>query len=678
MDNRGAGGVALVRGKRPYWAPAPWPADSWPGRCIRRGRVEKPFASARSASKDAPCWRCGPVDSYPLVNDRYGERAVHSHPPVPYCAINRHGVIGDRRTAALVAADGTIDWFSLPDYYGNVIFGCLLDAQNGGYWHLGPGIRQLGVQRYLENTTSLTTTWELREGCLELTDVMAWPADQRPPGREKHHALIRRLRCLKGRTPARMLLRAACDFKLVEPTTITENTISLRTGKHNIELWASRPLRVESAGVAIALELSEGEEFWCVLACGHRAADWDARKAAEAMAQTDHYWKQWTAKLSYKGPRSEMVRRSAILVHQLCYAPDGSHVAAPTTSLPERIGGDWNADYRLSWVRDTSLSVKTLIELGAKEDASRYLEWLSTLLSSSDPPLQTVYGIHGERNLTQEERYDIEGYRGSKPVRLGNRAFRQDQHGSMGYLVDCMYTYLERDGDWRPEFWELTRRVADYIAKHWKDESNSIWELSTKQHYLSGKVLGWVALDRALKIATKLGKSAGNENWRSMRDQLHREVMEHGWSDHHHLAAFRQRYEGENLDAAALLIPIVGFLPPDHPRVKSTVEKVVEQLSIDGFIYRFDPLQTPGIQKQQIPLGEFEGAFLPCTFWLATIYALMDRKKDAEAILNRVEKIAGPVGLFAEGVDARTGDFLGNHPLLFSQIEYVRAVRALG
>ncbi len=602
---------------------------------------------------------------------------MHSHPPVPYAAIRHHGVVGDRRTAALVAADGSIDWFALPDYDGNVLFGALLDAQKGGYWHFGPGSRHLGRQSYLEDTTSLRTEWDLREGRLELTDVMAWPADQRPPGREKHHAVLRRLRCVRGRTPARLLLAIACDFKPVEPTTLSENTVSLRTGHHDIELWASRPVRVHPSGVAAAFELKEGEEFWCVLACGHRAADWNEPKAAEAMAESDRYWKQWAARLSYKGPRQTMVRRSAILVHQLGYAPNGSHVAAVTTSLPERIGGDWNADYRLSWVRDTSLSLEILTLLGDKEGAQHYLEWLSKLQSSDEPPLQVVYGIHGEKKLSQQERKDVEGYRGSKPVRLGNRAYRQDQHGSMGYLVDCIHVYLEGGGDWRPEFWDLVQRIADYIAEHWKDESNSIWELPAKQHYVSGKVLGWVALDRALRIANKLGKAEKTERWRAVRDELHAEVMERGWSDHHHLAAFRQRYEGDNLDAAALLIPIVGFLPIDHPRVKSTVEKVMELLSIDGFVYRFDPLLTPGVQKQQLPLGEFEGAFLPCTFWLVTVLAMMGREKEAESILDRAEQIAGPVGLFAEGLDTRSGDFLGNHPLLFSQIEYVRAVRAL-
>ncbi len=442
---------------------------------------------------------------------------MHSHPPVPYAAIKHHGVIGDRRTAALVAADGSIDWFALPDYDGNIIFGALLDAQKGGYWHLGPNIRQLGAQSYLEDTTSLKTIWDLREGQLELTDFMAWPGNQRPAGREKHRAILRRLRCAKGRAPARLLLCAACDFKPVEPTTITDNTVSLRTGKHDIELWTNRPVKVHPSGVEAEFQLKEGEEFWCVLACGHRAADWNEKKAAEAMAESERYWKQWTDKLSYDGPRRSMVRRSAILVHQMGYAPDGSHVAAPTTSLPERIGGDWNCDYRLCWIRDTSLSLEILILLGDKEGARRYLEWLSGLQPSPGDSFQVVYGIHGEKKLSQEERKDLQGYRRSKPVRLGNRAYQQDQHGSMGYLVDCIHLYLEGGGDWRPEFWDLVHHVAEHICEHWKDPSNSIWELPVKQHYLSGKVLGWVALDRALKIAKKLGKTEKTERWRGTR-----------------------------------------------------------------------------------------------------------------------------------------------------------------
>jgi GH15 family glucan-1,4-alpha-glucosidase len=600
---------------------------------------------------------------------------MHSHPPVPYAAIHRHGVIGDRRTAALVCADGTIDWFSLPDYDSNVIFGALLDHQRGGYWHLGPRLRCLGTQSYVDDTVSLVTTWDLCEGRLELTDVMPWPEDQRPDSREPHRAVLRRLRCVEGRASAQLRLALACDFKPVEPTTLTEHTVSLRTGNHDIELWASRPIRVSGAAVEGMFDLKEGEEVWCVLAVNHRAADWDERKAAAAKGECERYWKRWTDKVSYEGPRRKHVRRSAILVHQLGYAPTGAHVAAVTTSLPERIGGDWNADYRLCWIRDTSLSLAVLTQLGHTEGAEKYMEWLGRLHSSTDAPLQVVYGIHGETELSQVNRKDLEGYRASKPVRLGNRAYRQDQHGSLGFLVDCVHTYLLGNGRWKPEYWQLVRRVADYLASQWQHVSNSIWELPAKKHFLSGLVMGWVGLDRALKIAQRLGKTENTQRWRQVRDDLYTEVMERGWSER--LGAFRQHLDGENLDAAALLIPLLGMLPVEHPRVQATVERIIERLTIDSFVYRFDPLETPGTCEDGIPLGQFEGAFFPCTFWLAAVLAHMGRREEAEAILERAEKLAGPVGLFAEGVDARSGDFLGNTPLLFSQITYVRAIRAL-
>ncbi len=448
---------------------------------------------------------------------------------------------------------------------------------------------------------------------------------------------------------------------------------SFRVGKHELGLWFSRPFQADSSGSIEEFTLQEGEEAWCVLAWGHRASDWDAELARQLMDESSCYWQNWTRGLSCPGPRADRLRRSAILVHQLGYAPTGSHVAAVTTSLPERIGGDWSSDYRLCWVRDTSLSLAGLAMLGNTEGARRYVEWQGRLESSTQSPLQVVYGIRGETRLIQKEWDELQGYRGSRPVRVGNHAFLQNQHGSMGYLIDCLHIYLEHNGPWQMEFWNLVCRVADYIASHWQEPSNSIWELPVQQQYLSGKILGWAVLDRAIKIAGELGLSEGVPRWRTVRDQIHAEVMEQGWSNR--LGAFRQRYEGDNLDAAVLLIPIMDFLPPDHTRVLATLDRIADDLTIDGFVYRFDPLGTPGLRP--LPLGEYEGAFLPCTFWLATACAKAGRLQQAEAILRRAEDLAGEIGLFSEGVDPRTDDFLGNTPLLFSQVEYVRAVLAL-
>jgi GH15 family glucan-1,4-alpha-glucosidase len=595
--------------------------------------------------------------------------------PIPYPALRAHGLIGDRRTAALVAADGTLDWLCLPDYDGDVFLGALLDARKGGYWRLGPAARLLGKQSYLDATAALLTAWDLDGRRLELTDYMAWPADQRPDDLQHQRVVLRRLRCVRGQYRCCLQLSAACNFEPAALKIVSPTQAHIRAASLPVRLWISRPILEPSSEVNVSFDLQEGDECWAVLAAGHAEEDWSVDRAKAVRAGAETYWKRWSNELNYHGKRAREVRLSARLVHLLSYAPSGSVVAAATTSLPERIGGDWNADYRLSWVRDASLSLAILSLLGNTADSRRYLGWLCGLGSSTEAPLQVLYGIRGETEPKPHERSHLYGYRGSRPVRFGNHAFRQYQHDAFGYLIDGAYHFVQQGGRWEPEFSDLIRRVAHRIADAWDKPDNSIWELSEQRNYLSGKVMSWVALDRAVKLAPQLGHSEDLERWRSIRDAIRNAVLTKGWSES--LSAFRQHFEADNLDAAALLIPIMGFLPPDEPRVMATVERIAEQLTCDGFVYRFDPKKTPGFAQQSIPMGELEGAFLPCTFWLATAYAQMGRRDRAEAILSRVEACAATNGLFAEGVDPRTGDMRGNMPLLFSHSEYVRAVLAL-
>ena len=593
--------------------------------------------------------------------------------PVPYPAIGRHGVIGDRRTAALVAADGALDWLCLPDYDGSPAFEALLDRDAGGYWKLGPAAMSFGVQDYPDDRAALVTTWDAAAGRLELTDAMPWPESDGTPDREGRRAVLRRLRCTRGRVRCALEFRPRWDFGKVRRARSGKGELVFRAGPHTLSLWTSGPVEADSTGARAVFDLNQGEDFSAALDLDGPPGGWSEAGVREALAETDRFWREWVECVSASGPRRRQLRRSAVLFNLLTYAPQGSVVAAPTTSLPERIGAGWNADYRYTWLRDASLTMLVLARLGRMEDGARYLEWLSGLDSSSDMPLQVLYGVRGELKTPQHERKDIYGYRGSLPIRVGNHAYKQHQHDAFGYLLDCIFVYLEQGGRWRPEFWELVRRAADFIASHWQDPGNSIWELSSRKQFLSGKVMGWVALDRAIRIADKVGRGGEVGGWSSRRDEIHADVMRNGWSDR--IGAFRQHYEGDNLDAAALLIPIMGFLPPDHPRVTATVERIGEALSIDGFVYRFDPSETPGMKGP--PLGEYEGAFLPCTFWMAAVHAQAGRVEEADAVLRRVEKIAEPLGLFAEGVDARSGTFLGNYPLLFSHGEYVRAVLEL-
>jgi GH15 family glucan-1,4-alpha-glucosidase/NAD(P)-dependent dehydrogenase (short-subunit alcohol dehydrogenase family) len=588
---------------------------------------------------------------------------------VPYSPIERHGVIGDRRTAAMVAADGAIDWLCLPDYDSPPLFGALIDIERGGFWRMGPARSGLGRQRYDNRTATVVTTWSGPEGVLELSDLMLWPQDERDPGRADRRVVLRRLRCTEGAAHASMELRPRDDFDAGAEVIGTSGGHRLQVGERQLGVWTSFPVTAEADALTARLSLREGEEAWAVLGLGEAAADWSVKRARKELEATERYWRKWAGSLIYYGPRRDHVIRSALTFQLLSYAPAGSIVAAPTTSLPERIGGSANWDYRYAWVRDASLVLAILGILGDVGTASRFMDWLVSLDSRNEMPLQVLYRIDGGLETPQSERPELSGYRGSKPVIVGNHAYEQKQIDSFGYLADCAHTYLEIAGPWKPEYLALIRRVADYTVQAWREPGNGIWELSEKRHYTTSKVMAWVTLDRAIKVAEKLGESVPDA-WRTEKDAIHADVMENGWSEP--LQAFREHYEADTLDASVLLIPLQGFLPADHPRVRATVQRIAQSLTIDGMVYRFDPKSLPS--SAETPMGEREGAFLPCTFWMAAVYAQMGRVREAEAILSRVEAAAGELGLFSEGLDVRDGRLLGNSPLLLTHAAYVKAV----
>jgi GH15 family glucan-1,4-alpha-glucosidase len=296
------------------------------------------------------------------------------------------------------------------------------------------------------------------------------------------------------------------------------------------------------------------------------------------------------------------------------------------------------------------------------------MDCLTTYRSSTNSPLQVVYGIDGTLDLPEQKRWDLAGYAGSRPVRVGNRACSQRQLDSLGFFTDSALTYLENDGEWTAEHWDMVRRAADYTAANWQQPDSGIWEKVEERHFVSSKVMSWVALDRAVTIARRIGQ-APPERWQSAMKTIHAEVMDRGWSERRQ--SFLQAYNGDELDASALLIPIMGFLPVDHPRVVATVDRIVDELAIDGFVHRYTPA------TDELPLGKFEGAFLPCTFWLATVLAMAGQTDEARTILAGAEAIADELGLFAEEVDVASRSFLGNTPLLFAHAEYVRAVIAI-
>lgn len=593
---------------------------------------------------------------------------------IPYPALERHGAIGDRRTAALVAADGVVDWLCLPDYDGAVTFGALLDFAKGGYWKLGPAVSASGEQRYKKETAVLETEWNLPSGRLLLSDAMCEPEDERARDGNPRRTLVRCLECTRGKVRCAFDFQPGSNFSMnAVQLRRTRPGVAVRAGDLRLHIWASVALERRGKTLFRGFELRAGQKIWAVLEVGDRPRRWTAARARRALGRTQAYWRQWLDSVRYAGARRAGICRAAMTIQLLTFSPEGSVVAAPTTSIPERIGGNWNADYRLSWIRDASLCLAIQGTIGDWAGTERFLQWLVNLESVHGLPLQVLYGIHGEKDTAQHNVRGVSGYRCSQPVRIGNHAFKQYQPGSLGFLADCVWLYLQEQGRWRDEYWELIRRIGDYVSAHWPRADNGIWELPGRRHYVSTRVMCWVALDRALKIAERVGAPHDTRRWKTARERIHREVMRKGWSPG--LNSFRQRYDAENLDSATLLISVMGFLPARHPRVLATIARIEEHLTIDGFVYRFAPGTTAFLPD--LPMGEMEGAFLPCTFWLATAYAKAGEIEKAEAILRRVEKIPGGTGLLAEAVDPRTRTFVGNMPLLFSHAEYVRAVLAL-
>ena len=403
--------------------------------------------------------------------------------------------------------------------------------------------------------------------------------------------------------------------------------------------------------------------------------EWTAARAASTFADAETYWREWSAtlKLEHAGDRAPALRRCALTVQLLSHAHHHSAVAALTTSLPERIGGDRNYDYRYAWVRDASLSLAFLARLGKTAEVGCYLDWLCGLPSTTNAPLQVCYGIDGDPHLEQHEVGGIRGYRDSLPVLKGNRAATQKQLGSLGWFVDCVRIYLDQGGEWKEAYWQMLRRVADHTCENWQEKGNGVWELPEKARHVSSGVMSWAILERAVYIAEKTGHADETNHWRETAATIHADVMTHGWSSLKN--SFRQRYGSDALDASTLIVSLMEFLPVDHPRVVGTLAALNRELVVDGLIHRFDPTDTLG--GKQLPLGEFEGAFLPCVFWHAHVLAKAGRCDEAEAILRRCEFVAGELGVFAEEICARENVFLGNTPLLFSQVEYARAVMEL-
>jgi GH15 family glucan-1,4-alpha-glucosidase len=600
------------------------------------------------------------------------EEAEHRVAPARPQPISDYGLIGDMRTAALVGLDGAIDWCCLPRFDSGSVFAALLDPERGGTWSIRPRGEWTSIQRYLPRTNILETTFRTATGVVVLTDFMPVDEDGRPSG--PHPEIHRQLRCTRGSVT--MQLTFMPRFEYGARTTRLE---LLRAGlfatdrtDQVLTLSSAQPFEwaVEQSAATAAFMLEKGEARWMVL----RYDDDDIHpvdryESARKLDITAAFWARWAAGVRYSGPFRGMVKRSALLLKLLTHAETGAIIAAPTTSLPETIGGMRNWDYRFVWLRDAAFTLAALDAVGHRREADAFMRFLKKISRhEGGGHLQIMYGIDGRRDLVERQLDHLSGYRGSRPVRVGNGAVGQLQLDVYGEVLETADIW-RRNHEMTEGTWRVLRGLVDWVSSNWHLPDSSIWEVRGEvRHYVFSKVMSWVALDRGIRMADELGLESNGDEWRRQREALHAEIMERGWSERHQ--SFTQAYDDDALDAAVLAIPMVRFLPWNHPRVHDTVHAIARELtSADGeLVYRYR--HPDGLE------GE-EGAFSICTFWLAQALTMIGERERAERLFRRMLRHANHVGLYSEEIDPATGEFLGNFPQAFTHIALINCAAAL-
>jgi GH15 family glucan-1,4-alpha-glucosidase len=579
--------------------------------------------------------------------------------------IEDYALIGDCQTAALVARDGSIDWLCFPRFDSSACFAALLGSPEHGRWVIAPAdpIRRV-TRAYRGDSLVLDTTFETDAGAVTLTDCM--------PIRTGQPDVVRLVRGVRGTVRMRTELVIRFDYGSITPwVRRTDAGLSAVGGPDTIEVHTPVPLRGEGWTTAGEFEVAEGDQVPFVLTWHPSHEDVprpvDAVSAIEA---TVNWWQAWSATCPYQGEWRDAVVRSLITLKALTYTPTGGIVAAPTTSLPEHIGGQRNWDYRYCWLRDSTFTLAALMQSGHIEEANAWRRWLLRAVAGRGDELHIMYGLAGERRLPEQELPWLPGYENSSPVRVGNAAYNQFQLDVFGEVIDCLHLGrvfgLNDDaGEWRIERELLTRLEAV-----WQEPDEGIWEVrGPKRHFTHSKLMAWVAFDRAVKDVERFGLEGPVDRWRSLRDQVHREICHQGFNTDRN--TFVQYYGGTQVDAALLMMAEVGFLPATDPRIAGTVAAIERDLLRDGFVERYRT--DSGVDG--LPTGE--GAFVLCTYWLADNYALMGRTADAREVFERLLAVRNDVGLLAEEYDPIDRRQLGNFPQAFSHLGLINTARNL-
>jgi alpha,alpha-trehalase len=603
--------------------------------------------------------------------------SASAHGEEPSQPVANYGLLADCNSAALVDRDGSIDWLCVPRYDSDAVFARLLDP-NAGHWSVRPTSDYTAERRYLPGTLVIETTFTTDSGQVRLTDAMAFADGQRGHdlGFDAPHELLRSVEGVSGRVELELELAPRPQYGLVMPLIRLEDGGARTFGAGRISVRSAAPLEVDGATMRASFTVDEGERLgfsvrWASAEDRSAPEPTAADAVAERIADTVEGWRSWEAEHDiYEGPHRELVRMSSRVLKGLSYRPTGAIVAAPTTSLPETVGGERNWDYRFSWIRDSSLTIEALYIGTCTDEAEEFISFMTSSAGgrAGEGSLQIMYGIGGEHDLSERELTHLRGWRESRPVRVGNGAWDQVQLDVYGELLNSLWLYREKLGDLHPEIQAFVADLADTAARRWMETDSGMWEMRGEpRHHLSSKVLCWTALDRAVKLADQLGDYAKTQEWEAARDEIRDAVLERGWSEQKQ--AFAQSFDSDELDAAQLLMPILGFLPATDERMRSTIEAIASELTEDGLVLRYrndEGLNADGLT------GE-EGTFVICSFWLVSCLAKAGELERAEALFEQLAGYANELGLLAEEIDTANGEQLGNFPQAFSHIGLITA-----
>ena len=601
----------------------------------------------------------------------------------PFPPIGDYGFLSDCHTGALVAPDGTIEWMCIPRFDSPSVFGALLDRRAGGF-RLGPyGTAVPGTRRYEPGTMILETTWMTPSGWVVVRDALTvgpWHdahADEsshtRPPTDfDADHMLVRTIECLQGAVQIEAVCEPLFGYGLTPGawTMIGEDwrTAEATDGETTLRLISDLRIGLEGTRARARHTIAEGERRFVALAWTHGlAGPSDGEDAHRRLDATRHYWRSWLAGGRFPDHRwREHLQRSALTLKGLTYAPTGATVAALTTSLPETPGGERNWDYRYCWMRDATFTLWGLHAIGLDWEADDFMQFVADLERGPGGALQIMYGIGGERDLTERVIENLNGYEGAVPVRVGNGAFQQRQNDVFGAVLDSVYLHTKMSGHVPQRLWPVLQDQVNCAIKVWKDADQGIWEArGAPKHYVSSKLMCWVALDRGARLAQLEGELELAEEWGAIAEEIHADILERGVSER---GVFRQHYETDALDASTLLIPLVRFLPPDDERVRATVLAISDELTENGFVLRYKVAETDD------GLSGEEGTFLICSFWLTSALCEIGESERALSMLERLLTHGSSLQLFAEELDAKSGRQLGNFPQAFTHLALINAV----